>query len=130
MAGTIAARVLRDRLDGEPSPPFRYVDKRDLATIGRAAAVGRVGSLTFTGYLAWLVWLLIHLTYLVGFENRLLVLTQWAWSYWTRNRSARLITGDMEHPTPSCCAKRNSFSFSRGKYRFARTAAAFFRDHF
>ncbi len=91
--GRHVARVLEHRLDGEAPPAFRYFDKGDLATIGRAAAVGRVGRFRFTGFLAWLVWLVVHLFSLVGFENRALVLFQWAWSYFTRNRSARLITG-------------------------------------
>jgi NADH dehydrogenase len=64
-----------------------------MATIGRAAAVAHIGPLRFNGYLAWLAWLFLHLMYVVRFENRVLVLIQWAWNYITRNRSARLITG-------------------------------------
>ena len=63
-----------------------------MATIGRSAAVVNLRFLRFTGYLAWLFWLFLHLMYIVEFENRLLVLVQWAWNYFTRNRSARLIT--------------------------------------
>jgi NADH dehydrogenase len=63
-----------------------------MAVIGRAAGVADLGRLKLSGYLGWLAWLFIHLFYLAKFENRLLVLTQWAWNYWTRNRSARLIT--------------------------------------
>ncbi len=73
--------------------PFRYKDRGNLATIGRSRAVADLGRLQFGGFFAWILWLFIHLLYLVDFENRLLVLTQWAWNYWTRNRSARLITG-------------------------------------
>jgi NADH dehydrogenase len=71
--------------------PFRYVNKGELATIGRAAAVANFGKLRFSGYPAWLLWLFVHLMYLVDFENRLLVFVQWAWNYVTWNRGARLI---------------------------------------
>ncbi len=90
--GRHVAKVLRSRLDGEEPPRFRYRDKGDLATIGRAAAVGKVGKFKFSGFPAWLIWLFVHILYLAGFENRVLVLFQWAWNYFTRNRSARLIT--------------------------------------
>ncbi len=90
--GRYVAKVLRSRLDDEAPPEFRYSDRGSLATIGRAAAVGMAGGMKFTGFLAWLVWLFVHLLYLAGFENRVLVLVQWAWNYFTRNRSARLIT--------------------------------------
>jgi NADH dehydrogenase len=73
-------------------PPFHYRHRGSMATIGRKHAVAHVGRWQFGGLLAWLAWLLIHLMYLVQFQNRLLVLTQWAWNYATRNRSARLIT--------------------------------------
>ena len=69
-----------------------------MATIGRAAAVADLGWIRFSGYLAWLVWLFIHLMYLVAFQNRVLVFIQWAWNYFTRNRSARLITNETERP--------------------------------
>ena len=69
-----------------------------MATIGRGAAVADLGWVRFRGYLAWLAWLFIHLLYLIEFENRLLVLVQWAWNYFTRNRGARLITGPSPLP--------------------------------
>jgi NADH dehydrogenase len=72
---------------------FRYKDHGSMATIGRKAAVADLGWLQFSGVCAWLAWLFIHLLYLVGFQNRLLVLMQWAWNYLTWNRAARLITG-------------------------------------
>jgi NADH dehydrogenase len=98
-AGRHAARAIRARLRGAPPPPFRYADKGNLATIGRAAAVADLGPrLRFSGFLAWLLWLFVHLLYLVGFENRLLVLIQWGWNYLTWNRSARLITGAPAEP--------------------------------
>jgi NADH dehydrogenase len=74
--------------------PFRYRDHGSMATIGRAAAVTDLGWVRFNGMLAWLTWLFIHLMYVVEFDNRLLVLVQWAWNYLTWNRGARLITGE------------------------------------
>ncbi|HKC25051.1 MAG TPA: NAD(P)/FAD-dependent oxidoreductase [Thermoanaerobaculia bacterium] len=91
--GRYAARLVAARLRGRTLPPFRYRDKGTLATIGRAAAVADLGRIRLTGLPAWLAWIFIHLMYLVEFENRLLVLLQWAWNYATWNRSARLITG-------------------------------------
>jgi NADH dehydrogenase len=93
--GRYVAEVIQTRLAGKPAPrPFRYKDYGNLATIGRAAAVADLGWIQFSGYFAWLAWLFIHLIKLVQFENRVLVLLQWAWNYFTRNRSARLITGE------------------------------------
>lgn len=65
-----------------------------MATIGRAAAVADLGWITLSGLIAWLVWLFIHILYLIEYQNRILVMFQWAWNYFTRNRSARLITGE------------------------------------
>jgi NADH dehydrogenase len=90
--GAYVARLIRARLQGRRMPPFRYRDYGTMATIGRHAAVAELFGLRFGGYLAWLVWLCIHLVQLVQFENRLLVFAQWAWSYVTFNRAARLIT--------------------------------------
>ena len=89
--GRYAARVVRDRLRGSVTPPFHYVDKGNLATIGRARAVADVRGLRLSGFPAWLTWLAIHLFYLIGFQNRLLVLTRWAISFLTRGRGARLM---------------------------------------
>jgi NADH:ubiquinone reductase (H+-translocating) len=85
------------RLAGKPPKPFRYIDKGNLATIGRARAVAEIKGLHFGGPLAWLLWLGIHIFYLIGFQNRILVLTRWSFSFLTRGRGARLITG--ESPT-------------------------------
>lgn len=74
--------------------PFRYFDKGDLATIGRAAAVARVGKLKLSGFVAWLIWVVVHIMYLIGFRNRALVMMQWAWAYLTYQRGIRLITGE------------------------------------
>jgi NADH dehydrogenase len=92
--GRHAARNIARTARGEPLLPFRYVDKGSFATIGRGAAVGDVyGKLQLSGFPAWLAWLLIHIFFLIGFRNRLLVLLQWAYSYLTYRRGARLITG-------------------------------------
>ena len=94
--GRYAARLVRGRLAGKPPEPFHYWDKGSLATIGRAAAVADFGRIHIAGYFAWLTWLFVHLMYLVGFDNRLLVFIKWAYNYFTRNRGARLITGEEE----------------------------------
>ena len=88
----VAAAIVR-RIKGEsPKGPFRYHDKGIMATIGRAKAVAESMGFKFSGYIAWLAWLFIHILYLARFENRVLVLFQWFWNYMTRNRTARLIT--------------------------------------
>ena len=92
--GRYAAGLVKKRLAGKPVPPFHYWDKGSLATIGRAAAVADFGRIHIDGLVAWLAWLFIHLMYLVEFDNRLLVLIQWAYDYFTYNRGARLITGE------------------------------------
>ena len=88
----VADNVLR-RLRGQPTRSVRYRDKGSMATIGRAAAVAVVGRFRLSGLLAWLAWLLVHIMFLIGFRNRLLVLFEWAWAYITWHRGARLITG-------------------------------------
>ena len=90
--GRYVARAIEARLAGHAPDSFRYRDKGNLAVIGRAKAVALLGKLQFWGYPAWLLWLFVHLLYLVAFENRLIVFIQWAFSYFTRNRRARLIT--------------------------------------
>jgi NADH dehydrogenase len=96
--GRHAARNIIRSLRGEPRQPFRYVDKGMLATIGRGAAVARVGSIKASGLFAWLLWLFVHIFFLIGFRNRLVVLFQWAWSYFTFDRGARLITEPVREP--------------------------------
>ncbi len=92
--GRHVARTILARLAGRPGPgDFVYRDRGSMATIGRGRAVADLGFVRFAGYAAWLAWLFIHLMYLVQFGNRVLILVQWAWSYLTWNRSARLITG-------------------------------------
>ena len=95
MGRTAAANLLR-RLRGEPTKPFHYVDYGNLATVGRKAAVvdltvPRLGAIRFSGLLAWLFWLFAHIYFLIGFRNRLMVLTDWAWAYWTYARNARVV---------------------------------------
>ena len=90
--GRHTARNVERALAGQPLRPFRYRDKGSLATIGRAAAVADFGRIRFGGFLAWMAWLFIHILYLIGFRNRFLVITQWAWAYVTYQRGARLIT--------------------------------------
>jgi NADH dehydrogenase len=91
--GRYVAGLVRRRLDGRTTRPFHYVNKGLLATIGRSAAVADFGWLRFSGFPAWLLWLFVHLMYLVEFENRLLVFVQWAYNYFTRKQGARLIAG-------------------------------------
>jgi NADH dehydrogenase len=91
--GTRAADNVLRRLSGRPTRPFRYFDRGIMATIGRAAAVADIRGLRLSGLLAWLAWLLVHITFLIGFRNRLLVLFEWAWAYVSWHRGARLITG-------------------------------------
>ena len=98
--GRYAAASVKRRLAGKPGKPFHYIDKGNLATIGRARAVAEIKGLHFGGPLAWLLWLGIHIFYLIGFQNRILVLTRWAFSFITRGRGARLITGDVGEAGP------------------------------
>ena len=96
--GRHAARNIARALRGQPRLPFRYVDKGMLATIGRGAAVGRIGPIKASGFFAWLLWLFVHIYFLIGFRNRVLVIFQWAWSYITFDRGARLITEPLKEP--------------------------------
>jgi NADH dehydrogenase len=91
--GRYVAKLLRSRRRGSRLTAFRFRDRGNLATIGRRAAVADFGTLRFSGGLAWILWLFVHLMNLVGFRNRLLVFLQWGWNYLTHDRSARLITG-------------------------------------
>ncbi|HEX6021046.1 MAG TPA: quinol oxidase, partial [Solirubrobacter sp.] len=97
--GRYAARLVRDRLRGRETKPFKYKDKGNLATIGRARAVADLPPrIRVSGFPAWVLWLGIHLFYLVGFQNRLLVFIRWAFSFFTHGRGTRLITGDQHMP--------------------------------
>jgi NADH dehydrogenase len=92
--GRHAARVVADRLAGRDAKPFHYTDKGNLATIGRARAVADVKGVHLSGFLAWVTWLVVHLWYLIGFQNRLLVVIRWAVSFFSHGRGARLIAHD------------------------------------
>ncbi len=94
-AASVAAANIRRSMKGEARRPFRYRDRGSMATIGRAAAVAQIGRLKLHGLAAWAVWLFIHIIALIGFRNRLAVMMEWAWSYLTWQRGARLITGEV-----------------------------------
>ena len=107
--GKYAAKAIRRRLSGEPVPPFRFSDRGDVAVIGRLSGVTNIGWLgpfgRQGGFLAWMLWLGIHIVYLIGFANRIVVVTRWAWSFLTHGRGSRLITGqpllpEIEIPEP------------------------------
>ncbi len=89
--GRYVAKAIRKLAKGKDLKPFRYVDKGQMATIGRNKAIMRAFGIELSGYLAWLAWLFIHILYLIGFKNRMFVLIQWSWSYWTFKKGARLI---------------------------------------
>jgi len=97
--GSAAARNIQRDLHGQPRESFHYFDKGSLATIGRNAAVAQFAKLHLSGFIAWLSWLFVHIFFLIGFRNRVIVLLQWAWSYLTYERGARLITGDQDLPS-------------------------------
>ena len=105
LEGRFVGKLIRHRVEAGPGQAealpgkaFHYYDKGSLATIGRAAAVAQFGKIHISGYLAWLAWLFIHILFLIGFRNRVLVFIQWAWSYITYERGARLITGSTSLP--------------------------------
>jgi NADH dehydrogenase len=97
--GKAVARTIKHDLDGKSRERFHYVDKGSLATIGRAAGIAQFGRVHISGFIAWLSWLFVHIFFLIGFRNRIIVLIQWAWSYFTYERGARLITGDQHLPS-------------------------------
>ncbi len=90
--GRYAAKLIRARMRGRATQPFRYRDKGNLATIGRAAGVADIKGLKLSGFIAWITWLVVHLWYLIGFQNRVLVFIRWSFSFATHGRGARLIT--------------------------------------
>jgi NADH dehydrogenase len=97
--GKATAENIARELQGNPRENFHYLDKGSLATIGRAAAVAQFGKVHISGFLAWLSWLFVHIFFLIGFRNRIIVLIQWAWAYFTYERGARLITGSTQLPS-------------------------------
>lgn len=112
---TQAVRNILRTIDGQPREPCRYRDKGSLATIGRAAGVADFGRLKLSGRIAWMAWLFIHIFFLIGFRNRVLVMFSWAWSYFTYDRGARLITGPVLHsPAAATADERPSESAAAG----------------
>src|SRR5271169_5333814 len=118
--GRWVARQIAADLSGSARKPFHYVDKGSLATIGRAAAVAQFGKVHISGFLAWLSWLFIHIFFLIGFRNRIIVMIQWAWSYFTYDRSARLITGEPSKTTASSMEYTESAADAADRQRGAR----------
>jgi len=106
--GRAAADNIKRDLQRHPRKDFHYLDKGSLATIGRAAGIAQRGRIHISGYFAWLAWLFVHVFFLIGFRNRIIVLIQWAWSYLTYERGARLITGDTSLPGWETSEKQNS----------------------
>jgi NADH dehydrogenase len=96
--GKYVARAIAGDLQGKPRSPFKYFDKGQLAVIGRGQAVAEIWKLKFSGFIAWFIWAFVHIAFLIGFRNRVLVMLQWAWSYFNYERGARLITGTEEFP--------------------------------
>ena len=91
--GKYVADTIKKRIKGEESKPFKYTDKGSLAVIGRNKAVAHIGKFQFSGFFAWLIWILIHIRYLIEYDNKILVLMQWSWNYFTKKRGSRLVTG-------------------------------------
>jgi NADH:quinone reductase (non-electrogenic) len=106
--GRHAAAVVEDRIQGRPGRQFHYFDKGNLATIGRSRAVADIKGIHLSGFIAWVTWLTVHLFYLIGFENRLLVVIRWGFSFATHGRGARLIAGESEAPRGPTAIARSS----------------------
>ncbi|MFZ0770020.1 MAG: NAD(P)/FAD-dependent oxidoreductase [Candidatus Sulfotelmatobacter sp.] len=129
LEGRFVAKLIRkeiergETLSGQPArrDPFRYWDKGSLATIGRAAAVAQFGKIHISGFLAWLAWLFVHILFLIGFRNRMLVFIQWSWSYFTYERGARLITGGTNLPGWSGLQSENPGAVGHGQEITAAT---------
>ncbi len=98
--GRYVAQILRKRISKKDRPPFVYFDKGTMATIGKTKAIGMFGKIQFSGFIAWLAWCFVHILYLIGFRNRLVVLIHWLSSYFTSKRGARLIYRSTEEPMP------------------------------
>ncbi len=94
--GALTAKNILADLNGKPRKNFRYIDKGTMATIGRSKAIADLQGFHFKGFIAWMMWLFLHVMFLIGFRNRIYVMLEWFWAYLTRERSARLITGDAD----------------------------------
>jgi NADH dehydrogenase len=97
--GRHAARNINRLIWGKPLQPFRYIDKGMLATIGRSRAVAQIGKLRMSGWIAWMLWLIVHIFFLIGFRNRVMVLMDWTAAYITFNRGARIILENKQGST-------------------------------
>ena len=124
------AKIIRQEVEAggrqtqaAPRKPFHYFDKGSLATIGRAAAVAQFGKIHISGFLAWLTWLFVHIFFLIGFQNRVLVFIQWAWSYFTYERGARLITGSTDLPGWAEARLDNSAAASESENKAEKISA-------
>lgn len=95
MGKYVALAIKRD-IENKPRKPFHYFDKGTMATIGRSKAIAQIGKIHLSGFVAWVAWLFVHILFLIGFRNRLAVLTEWIWAYFSFGRGARLITGSQE----------------------------------
>jgi NADH:ubiquinone reductase (H+-translocating) len=129
--GRWVARQIAADLSGNARKAFHYVDKGSLATIGRAAAVAQFGKIHISGFLAWLSWLFIHIFFLVGFRNRIIVMIEWAWSYFTYDRAARLITGETRTiavPSLTYAEEASGFGDHSGPTAPSRTGQSLTRD--
>lgn len=105
--GQYVAKLIQARIQGDPLPTFQYKDSGNLAVIGRNAAVVSMGKLKLSGFPAWLLWLFVHIYYLIEFDNKLMVMTQWGWNYLTNHQGARLITGRDVEKVQAELAKAN-----------------------
>ena len=117
--GRLVARNIKNALAGKPYEEFRYFDKGSMATIGRKAAVAEIGKLHLSGFIAWMAWLMVHIFFLIGFHNRFLVIFNWAWSYFTYQRGARLITGRRLTLTPRKAIAENEPQVQHGAGEFS-----------
>lgn len=106
--GQYIARLVKERIQGHSLPPFSYVDAGSLAVIGQNAAIVDLGFIRFSGTIAWLIWVVAHIYYLIEFDNKLVVMIQWGWNYFTRHRGARLITGEDSLVEVHMAGKANS----------------------
>ncbi|MBP7475212.1 MAG: FAD-dependent oxidoreductase, partial [Pyrinomonadaceae bacterium] len=116
--GTATAKNILADLNGKPRKNFTYWDKGTMATIGRKKAIAEAAGMKFKGFVAWLMWLFLHVFFLIGFRNRVAVMLSWFWAYLTRERSARLITGDAEEMREA----EDFIQASRRKGKIAKSA--------
>ncbi len=103
--GKYVAKLILNRLKGKETKPFKYTEKGNLAVIGTNSAVADLGKFKFAGFFAWLIWVFVHIRYLIEFDSKIIILFRWSWNYFTRKRGVRLITG--EDPFPLVDSKRN-----------------------